>query len=72
VLIAVTHILPLQYPDDTCMILENTEVDMAKDLTITMPDKYRERLEAEVVATGRSRSEIVRRALDAYWEKKGE
>jgi hypothetical protein len=35
------------------MILENTEVDMAKDLTITMPDKYRERLEAEVVATGR-------------------
>ena len=41
-----------------------------RDITLTMPDRYRERLEAEAMATGMSRSEIVRRALDAYWEKK--
>lgn len=36
--------------------------------TISLPDKYQKKLKEEKLATGRTMSEIIRRALDLYFK----
>jgi predicted DNA-binding protein len=38
--------------------------------TVSLPDNYTKKLKAEKKATGQTISEIVRRALDFYFERK--
>lgn len=38
--------------------------------TISLPNNYTEKLKKEKKATGQTMSEIIRRALDLYFEKK--
>lgn len=40
-------------------------------LTLSMPPQYMDKLKAEAKETGISASEIMRRALDEYMEKRG-
>jgi metal-responsive CopG/Arc/MetJ family transcriptional regulator len=38
--------------------------------TISLPELYREKLDKEREATGQTMSDIIRRALDYYFERK--